>query len=213
MPTGCGDATLGSRIHVIGNSCSGKSALAARLSQALGLPLVELDALNWLPGWVGLNATDPAEFERRIREATSGDAWIVAGSYSGFSRRTFWPRLQTVIWLDLPLPTLLWRVIRRSWRRWRTKELLWGTNYERFWPQLMVWRKADSLVWWIVTQQQRKRREMRGFMADPALSHVRFQRLASARDVEEFVGCTFARLPVLPSRPSGETRRARNSRV
>jgi adenylate kinase family enzyme len=177
---------LGSRIHVIGNSCSGKSALAARLSQSLGLPLVELDALNWLPGWVGLNATDPRELERRIREATAGDAWIVAGSYIGFSQRVFWPRLQTVIWLDLPMPTLLWRVLRRSWRRWRTRELLWGTNVEPFWSQLMVWRKEDSLVWWIVTQHGRKRREMRGFMADPAWAHLRFVRLTNATAVEDF---------------------------
>ena len=177
---------LGTRIHVTGNSCSGKSALASRLSQALGLPLVELDALNWLPGWVGLNATDPVLFERRIREATAGDAWIVAGSYIGFSQRAFWPRLQTVIWLDLPLPTLIRRVIRRSWRRWRTKELLWETNHERFWPQLMIWRKEDSLIWWIVTQQGRKRRQMEGFMADAAWSHVQFLRLTSARQVDEF---------------------------
>jgi adenylate kinase family enzyme len=177
---------LGSRIHVIGNSCSGKSTLAARLSQSLGLPLIELDALNFLPGWVGLNATDPAEFERRIRAATAGDAWIVAGSYTQFSQRAFWPRLQTLIWLDLPMPTLICRVIRRSWRRWRTQELLWGTNTERFWPQLMVWRKEDSLVWWIVTQQRRKRQEMQGFMADPAWSHVRFHRLTTAGAVEEF---------------------------
>jgi len=181
-----GDSSLGSRIHVIGNCCSGKSALAARLSRALDLPLVELDALNWLPGWISLSATDPAEFERRIREATAGDRWIVAGSYSNFSQRLFWPRLQTVVWLDLPMPTLIWRVFRRSWRRWRSKELLWGTNSERFFPQLMVWRKQDSLIWWIVTQHERKRRQMREYMADPAWSQLRYIRLDSARAVEAF---------------------------
>ena len=67
---------LGSRIHVIGNGCSGKSALAARLSQAVGLPPVDLDVLNFLPGWVGLNATDPAEFERRIRAAAAARAMV-----------------------------------------------------------------------------------------------------------------------------------------
>ena len=43
---------VGRRIHVMGNSSSGKSTLAERLSRALELPLVELDALNWEPGWV-----------------------------------------------------------------------------------------------------------------------------------------------------------------
>ena len=54
---------IGRRIHVMGNSCSGKSTLGAELASALGVPFVELNALNWRPGWVGLNATDPQEFE------------------------------------------------------------------------------------------------------------------------------------------------------
>ena len=80
---------IGQRIHVIGNSASGKSTLAARLAEALDAAFVEyLDALNWLPGWVGLNETNPDEFERRIREATMGERWVVAGSYEKFSQRT-----------------------------------------------------------------------------------------------------------------------------
>jgi adenylate kinase family enzyme len=179
-------SAIGRRIHVIGNSCAGKSTLAERLARTLELPMVELDALNWEPGWVGLNEANPAEFERRIRHATSGDAWIVAGSYSGFSQRLLWPRLETMIWLDLPRPQLLARVLRRSWRRWRTRELLWGTNRENFWIHLMVWRRQESLIWWIVTQHARKRREMVDLQADPQWSHIRFVRLTSTREVRDF---------------------------
>jgi adenylate kinase family enzyme len=174
------------RIHVLGNVGAGKSTLAARLARALEVPFVELDALNWEPGWVGLNATNPEEFERRTREATAGDGWVVAGSYLGFSQRVFWPQLETVVWLDLPLPQLLWRIVTRSWRRWRSRELLWGTNYERFWPQLMVWRKEESLVWWAVTQQRRKRRSMLECMTDPRWAHLRFVRLTSSAEAEAF---------------------------
>jgi adenylate kinase family enzyme len=177
---------IGRRIHVMGNTSAGKSTLGARLARALDVPFVELDALNWQPGWVGLNTTNPQEFERRIRAATAGEGWVVAGSYSTFSQRIFWPQLQTVVWLDLPLPQLLWRVLTRSWRRWRAKELLWGTNYERFWPQLMVWRKADSLVWWAVTQQRRKRRSLLGYMTDPRWAHIHFVRLTSSAEIELF---------------------------
>lgn len=180
------ESPIGQRIHVIGNSCSGKSTLAARLAECLGIPLVELDALNWQSGWIALNETDPAEFERVIREATSGDAWIVAGSYARFSRPAFWDRLETMIWLDLPQWQLIARVLKRSWRRWRERELLWDSNYETFWRQLMVWRKQDSLIWWIVTQHARKRREMLSLQADRAWSHIRFIRLASSSEVRDF---------------------------
>ncbi len=181
------DSPLGRRIHVIGNSCAGKSTMGERLAQILDVPFVELDAINWQPNWVGLNASDPDEFERRIRAATSGDGWVAAGSYTSFSQRSFWDRLETVVWLDLPVRQLVLRVIKRSWRRWRTKELLWGTNYERFWPQLMVWRKEESLVWWIVTQHKRKRQAMLGYMSDPRWSHIRFVRLTSTEEVEAYL--------------------------
>ena len=177
---------IGRRIHVVGNSCSGKSVFSERLAAALQVPFVELDALNWQPGWVGLNETDPERFESLMAKATAGDAWVLAGSYMSFSQRVFWPRLETVIWLDLPMHLLVWRVLRRSWTRWRSKELLWGTNYERFWPQLMVWKREDSLVWWIVTQHGRKRRDMRLYMSEPRWRHIRFVRLGSSAAVEGF---------------------------
>ena len=178
----------GKRIHVIGNSASGKSTLAAELADALDAPLVELDAINWQPGWVGLNTADPDEFERRIREATRGERWVVAGSYRKVSQRTFWPRLETVVWLDLPLRLVVWRFLRRAWKRWRSGELIWGTNRERFWAQFRIWSKDQSLLAWTVTQHGRKRRDMVRDMSDRRWAHIRFVRLRSKREVAEFGG-------------------------
>ena len=174
----------GRRIHVIGLSGSGKSTLAERLARALDMPFVDLDALNWLPGWVALNEQDPAELERRFRQATAGERWVTAGSYTGVAQRAFWPRLTTIVWLDLPVPLLVSRILRRSWRRWRSDELLWGTNRERFWLQLALWREQDSLVWLVATQQNRKRRNVKRTMTDPRWAHIHFVRLASQADVE-----------------------------
>ncbi|WP_420439561.1 adenylate kinase [Candidatus Palauibacter sp.] len=179
------DPEIGRRIQVMGNSGSGKSTLAARLAEALDAPFVELDALNWLPGWVGLNQTDPDRFEGRIREATRGERWVVAGSYEKFSRRTLWPRLDSVVWLDLPLPLLVRRFLRRSWRRSRSGELVWGTNRESFRRHLPIWRD-DSLLGWIITQHARKRRNMLARVSDPRWAHIRFVRLGSPREVEAF---------------------------
>lgn len=178
---------LGSTVHVTGNSCSGKSTLGRRIASALDVPHVELDALNWEPGWVSLAEKDPEELERRISDATLGDGWVVSGSYMGFSMRTFWSRVETVVWLDLPVHRLLWRVLVRSWKRRRSKELLWGTNYERFWPQLKLWNREDSLIWWIVTQQGRKRRRMQACMQDPEWRHIAFVRLGSNAEIESFL--------------------------
>ena len=157
-----------------------------RLAEALDARFVELDALNWQPGWVALHDTDPGELDRRIREATRGERWVVAGSYMSHSQRAFWDRLHSVIWLDLPMPLLLWRVLRRTWQRWRSRELLWGTNYERFWPQFLIWEKHESLLAWIVTQHARKRKGMVKYLSDPRWAHIRFVRLTSTGEVEAF---------------------------
>lgn len=179
---------LGQRILVMGNSCSGKSTLAARLATHMDRPHVNLDAINWQPDWVGLNATDPDLLEEKFRAATASEAWVVSGSYTAQAQAAFWDRLDTMIWLDLRMPVLLARVLRRSWRRWRNDELLWGTNKEKFWPQLAVWRGEDSLVWWIVTQHYRKRRAMLSYVTDPRWRHVRFVRFRSAAAAEEALG-------------------------
>jgi len=178
-------APIGRRIHITGNTSAGKSTLGMRLASALDAPFVELDALNWLPGWVALDHTDPPEFRRRIAEATAGDAWVVAGSYMTVSQPVFWDRLETVVWLDLPLSQILRRTVTRSWRRWRTKELLWGTNTESFVKHLRVWSQ-DSLIWWAITQHRKKRRNLLAWQVDPRWSHIRFIRLRSSAEVEAF---------------------------
>lgn len=190
------------RIHVTGNSSSGKSTFAAALAEAIGGEFVELDALNWLPDWVGLNATDPERLIGRFADATSGDAWVAAGSYMTFAQQAFWSRLDTVIYLDLPMPLLVWRVLRRSWQRWRTGELLWGTNVESFWKQLAVWRGEESLVWWIVTQHARKQRRFFDQVADPKWAHIRFIRLKSKREIGAYLAKVQAEAANRPSASS-----------
>ena len=46
------------RILVLGPSGAGKTELALRLGELLGLPLVHLDAHRWRPGWVALPDRD-----------------------------------------------------------------------------------------------------------------------------------------------------------
>jgi adenylate kinase family enzyme len=168
---------------VVGSTCSGKSTLAQRLAALHGVPFVELDALYWKPGWVG---SSDDEFFARIAEATGGDAWVIAGSYTR-SRHLTWPRVQAVVWLDLPLALIVWRVLRRSWRRWLRSEVLWGTNAERFWPQLAIWRKEDSLVWWAFHTHRPNRSRLLADMTDPTWAHIRFIRLCSRSEIQEFV--------------------------
>lgn len=68
------------RIAIIGYSGSGKSTLAAQLGQKLQVPVLHLDSVHWLPGWV----ERPREEEKQIVRAflDEHDAWVIDGNYS-----------------------------------------------------------------------------------------------------------------------------------
>jgi adenylate kinase family enzyme len=112
------------RVVVIGTTGSGKSWLAERLARREGLRLIELDALFWGPDWQG--APDEL-FRHRVERETQDDGWVVVGNYSGVRDLT-WRVADTLIWIDLPLGLVMWRLLRRTIRRAITQEDLWGTG-------------------------------------------------------------------------------------
>ena len=117
------------RVVVVGTTGSGKSWLAERLAARTGLRLIELDALFWGRDW----QPAPLElFRHRVECEIRDDGWIVVGNY-GQVRDLVWREADTLIWLDLPLPLVMWRLLRRTLQRAATKEELWGTgNRESF---------------------------------------------------------------------------------
>lgn len=168
-------------IVVIGPSGSGKSTLALTLAEALGLRYVELDALNWEPNWT---PADPASFRQRVQAAVHEDGWVVAGNYS-ITRDLIWPRATTVIWLDFALPLLLRRIWVRSWRRWRSRELLWGTNRENFWKHFQP--RDESLFWYTTRYYRRKRRNDVAAMAAEEFRHIHWIRLRNPGELERWL--------------------------
>jgi adenylate kinase family enzyme len=172
--------SIGRRIAVVGSAASGKSTLARRVAEALKAPVIELDALFWQRDW---HPSADDDFKQRVLEATRGAAWVLDGHYQRLWSAV-WPAVDTVIWLDLPLPQLVWRGARRSWRRLRTGEVLWGTNVERPWRQLQVWDPNKSLLAWLLVTHRERRRQYVHAALDPRWSHIRFVRLCSSDEVE-----------------------------
>jgi len=175
---------IGARIQVMGMTCSGKSTLAERLGAILDLPYTDLDALYWLPGWVGREDQD---WHPTLRTLAEGERWVVSGNYFRHTSANLWPRVQTIVWLDLPLRVLLPRIFMRSWRRSRRKELLWGTNTEVFWRQLKLWDPDVSLFAYALRGRKRQDARLLAAISDPALAHIRFIRLRSPAEIEAFV--------------------------
>ncbi len=185
---------IGDRIVVIGNTNAGKSTLAAQLADLIDGKHIELDAIFWRnPGW---QEPEASEFQAAVRAAIDGTPrWTSSGNY--FRHATpdiLWPLADTLIWLDMPLRAVLPRVVRRSWRRWRDDELLWGTQRENFWDHLKLWNK-ESLIHFAIRYDRPKRRAYAAEFADPRWAHLQKYRLRTPRAVASFLEAAQASRP------------------
>jgi adenylate kinase family enzyme len=168
------------RIVVIGTTGSGKTTLAERLAAQTGLRVVELDALFWGRDW----QPAPLElFRHRVERETRDDGWIVVGNY-GQVRDIVWPNADTLIWLDLPLSLVMWRLVRRTVRRAATREELWGTgNRETFRNSFL---SRQSLLLWALKTHRRNRRKY-AVECEGLAREKRVIRLQNKRQIERFV--------------------------
>jgi len=142
------------RIVVVGTSGAGKTTLARRIAALLGVPHVELDAINWQSGWRDLARHDPEEFVRRVNEAIEAEAWVVDGNY-GPVRDRIWQRATHLVWLDYERPVIMARVISRTLFRAVLRTELWAGNRER-WRQML---RPSHPIRWAWNTWERRRRE------------------------------------------------------
>lgn len=168
------------RIAVVGTSGSGKTTMARRLAEGLGVPHIELDALHWGPGWMPRSVE---EFRQRTAEALASEAWTTDGNYSQV-RDLVWSRADTVVWLDLPLPVVLWRVILRTILRVARREELWGGNRENVRNSFF---SRDSIILWALKTYRRRRREYPLLLSRPEYGHLRVVHLRSPRQARRWL--------------------------
>ncbi|MFG3708351.1 adenylate kinase [Micromonospora sp. NPDC047670] len=149
-----------SRILIYAVYGAGKSTLAARLAERLGLPWYPVDDLLWQPGWVEVPL---ARQRSRIEEICRRDRWILDGAYHGW-RDVPLARADLVVGLDYPRWRSFWRLLRRTLRRLLTGEEICNGNRESLGSVL----SRDSILVWHICAFGRARRRMRAWQADPS---------------------------------------------
>jgi adenylate kinase family enzyme len=168
------------RFNVVGSSGSGKSTTGRAIADALNLPYVEIDKLFWKPNWT--ESTD-GELETSIKDAISGDGWVLDGNYSRTTPLK-WEHAQVVVWLDLPYLVILYQVIVRTLVRSFSREVLWAGNRESLRKAFFA---SDSIILWSASNLTRVRRGYDAAMKDPTFGHLLFVRLRSRRQVAGFI--------------------------
>ena len=71
----------------------------------------------------------------RVADALAGDGWVTDATYRGMLGDLVYERAETFVWLDLPVPLVMWRLLRRTHVRGRDKVELWNGNVEPGWRE------------------------------------------------------------------------------
>ena len=148
------------RICVVGNSGSGKTSLARRLAAQLGLPHLELDAVNHRAGW---QQAPVEEFQAEVARALAefehvAGGWVTDGNYR--SRIGDVLRPDTYVWLDYPRRVVVPRLVRRTLGRVLLRRELWNGNRER-WQNLLSRDPRTNILLWSWTQHESYRSRYR----------------------------------------------------
>jgi adenylate kinase family enzyme len=171
------------RIVIVGVTSSGKSTLAEKLARRFSLNFIELDALYWEPDW----QEAPFDvFRARVEKAISAEKWAVAGNYR-IVRDLIWTRAEAIIWLDYSFLTVFWQLTRRTFLRWWTQELLWGTNREPLIKHFKLW-SDDSLFHWLVKTYWRRKREIPALVVQPEYQHLKLLRFERPEETNKWLG-------------------------
>ncbi|MGM1028668.1 MAG: adenylate kinase [Actinomycetota bacterium] len=158
------DVRRARRVVCFGASGSGKSTMATALGERLGLPVAQLDDLCWDPGWIEVPTQ---EQRRRALPIVGSDEWVIDALRSAIAQDA-WPRIDVIVGLDYPRAVSLSRLLRRTWRRIRTRELVCNGNVETLGLALA----RDSIIGWHFRSWRSKRERMRRWHADPSAPPV-----------------------------------------
>ena len=98
------------RVAVFGNAGGGKSTLARQLAEITRLPLYVFDKLQFKEGGAAVPHDEYLELHRNL---LAQETWIMDGYGDS---NTLWERFSaadTLIYVDLAIPTHYWRVTKR----------------------------------------------------------------------------------------------------
>lgn len=128
------------RVLVAGPSGVGKTTLAVEIARRLGVPHLEIDGLYHGPNWI-----PRPTFAADVDKFTTQPGWTTEWQYRQV-RALLVDRADTLVWLDHPRATVLYRVISRTVRRRILRVPLWNGNHEG--PLWTFFTDRDHIVRW-----------------------------------------------------------------
>lgn len=172
------------RYVVVGVAGAGKSTVSHQISQRMGIPHVELDALFWLENWT---KTPPEVFEADVRQAAAAPSWVIDGNYGDAVRAITWGAADTIIWLDLSRRAVMRQLIVRTVGRKIGGTELWNGNKEKPVRDLLSRDRSRSILLWAWHTYQPTRSEYTQAMLDPRYAGGKLVRLSTHNQVKRYL--------------------------
>ena len=174
------------RICFVGISAAGKTTLARQIAEDLDLTHIELDGLFHQPNW------EPApkeQFQADLRAAmaeadATTDGWTMCGNYVTVADNIGQEAADTIVWMDLPRSTVMWRVTRRTFRRLATRQELWNGNREQ-WRNLFR-LDGHNMLWWVWSKFDAYQVKCQSAIDEGRWDHCDVHRLRSPAEVANF---------------------------
>lgn len=148
------------RIVVYGVTGSGKTVLAQRVAEQLGLEPVSVDDLCWLPGWV---QRTEEEQRRLLSGVCAGERWVLDSAWGVWADVAL-SRADLVVALDYPRRISLARLLRRTAARVLDRRPVCNGNTETVRQTF----SRESIVAWHFRSFASKRARIDDWEADPA---------------------------------------------
>ena len=100
------------RISIIGYSASGKSTLAKTIGEILGIPILHLDKVNFLPNWEERKKTESTKIVEDFIN-NNKNKFIIDGNYSKFAYELRMKISDKIIFMDFDRFTCLFQAFQR----------------------------------------------------------------------------------------------------
>lgn len=125
------------RIHIIGSVGSGKTTLARKLSEVMGIPYYEMDNVVWIRNQHGDVRRTEQEKEVLIEQITRSSWWVTEGVHTDEWVQPAFQRADLIVFLDIPYMLRVYRIIKRFIKqKMRLEKAHYHPNLQMFFNML-----------------------------------------------------------------------------
>ncbi|HAX72238.1 MAG TPA: DNA topology modulation protein FlaR [Firmicutes bacterium] len=163
------------KIAILGHSGSGKSTMAKTLGNLYHVPVLHLDTVKFLPGWVEREDDEARDI---VAEFLNHDQWVIDGNYTTYYQAERLEAADQIILFDFPRHICFYRGLKRYFKhRKQTRPDMAAGCLEKF---------DAEFAWWIL-HEGRTQARLNHFNDISQKYHHKLIVLKNPKQVEAFL--------------------------